>query len=336
MAVEQGEALSVSSAQRGPWLRSARALLGLSISALFLALVLSSANLDAVVAAWRRIDPTLIVLAAAISFAEVAVRAARWAILLLPMARVPLATSLAYVGIGHLANTILPARLGDVARAFLAGGRIGTGRITVLGTIATERIADATLLMMVAIGGLFVGYTEFAPAVAALALVGTAVFAFGGLAALILGRRAVVATRVGAFLSTRGSNFIEGARSLRRPRSAAGVALLTLTSFVLAMLIMHSTAAAVGISLPLVHAAVIIAAVTLSTAIPAGPASVGTYEFVGVTVMGSMGYPLEEALLSVALVHVVATLVPATIGLAGMWLLGIHSVSPPAHEPSDR
>jgi glycosyltransferase involved in cell wall biosynthesis len=37
-----------------------------------------------------------------------------------------------------------------------------------------------------------------------------------------------------------------------------------------------------------------------------------------------MGFPAEPSLLTVGIVHVVATLVPAAMGLAAVWLLGVH------------
>jgi len=60
-------------------------------------------------------------------------------------------------------------------------------------------------------------------------------------------------------------------------------------------------------------------ALALSTAIPAGPGSVGTYEFIGVTVLVSLGFPAEPAFAAVLLVHLLAALPPAVAGLGAFW-----------------
>ena len=59
----------------------------------------------------------------------------------------------------------------------------------------------------------------------------------------------------------------------------------------------------------------------LSTAVPAAPGSLGTYEFVGTTILIGLGVPSEPALAIVVLVHVMATLPPAVVGLVMSWTL---------------
>jgi hypothetical protein len=44
--------------------------------------------------------------------------------------------------------------------------------------------------------------------------------------------------------------------------------------------------------------------------------------------MTSMGLPPEKSLLAVGLVHAVATLVPASMGLLAMWAMGLRRIFP--------
>lgn len=322
---------------RAAWPRLLRPVMGIAVSAAFVAVTISRVDLHLMVRAWESVVPYLIAVAAVISLAEVAVRALRWVTLLRPMADTSFLTALAYLSIGHLANAILPARLGDVARAFLAGGRLRVSRVSVLGTIAVERVADAALLGLAATIGVFIGYTGLAPALGVLALVGVAVISVAALITMVLGLDTLAASRLGALVRPHAGRFAMGAASLRSPWLLVWVLTLTVTSFALAILILQTVATAVGLPLALWQSAVVVAAVTLSTAIPAGPASVGTYEFVGVTVMASMGFQAEPSLLAVVLVHVVATLVPAGIGMVAMWSMGLRRFILEAHghqEPS--
>lgn len=308
--------------------RVVRPLIGIAVSALFVGVTLARVDFRRLGTAWEGIAVELIILAALISFAEVTVRAIRWGALLAPFADAKLTTTLAFLSVGHLANAILPARLGDVARAFLAGGRLGVSRVTVFGTIAVERVADAGLLLLAAAAAVAIGYTSLAPALGILALAGVACVLVVLVAARVLGGDAVVDTRVGLLIRDHAKRFVAGATALRRLETLRWVVILTITSYGLAVLIMQVLGSAAGLSLSPWQSAVVIAAVTLSTAIPAGPASLGTYEFVGMTVLVSMGFAPERSLLAIVLVHAVATIVPAALGLVAMWRLQLRSLTP--------
>ncbi len=306
------------------WLRAS---IGLGISAAFLAVTVSRVDPTMVARAWANTAVTLIVLAIALSFLEVAVRAARWQILLRPLANPGYLPTLGFLSIGHLANALLPARLGDLARALMAGSRMRTSRASVLGTIAVERVADVGLLGAAATAGVVVGYRSMANTVLVLGAMGIGTAALVGAVFLIVRGKGVAASRVGALLLVHGGRFARGASSLRNPKPVLAIIGLTVCSFAIAVLILQVVGAAVGLTIPTAQAAVLIAAVTLSTAIPAGPASIGTYEFVGMTLMTSMGFRAEPSLLTIALVHAVATVTPAIMGLIAMSIMGIGPIS---------
>ena len=300
-----------------------RAAIGIPLSVVLLVVTISRINVDLLANAWSSVALWMVVVAAVISVAEVSVRAVRWQILLAPFTRTSFGSSLGYLTIGHLANTVLPARLGDITRALLAGSQLRVSRMSVLGTIAVERVADAGLLGIAISTGAFIGFTGMEQTLGALLFAGGALALASAVGVLALRHRIVRGSRLGAILHDHGGHFLAGARSLTRPSDLARVVLLTLCSFGLAVVIFEAVAAGVGLPVPLWQAAVLIAAVTLSTAIPAGPASIGPYEFVGMTLMTSMGYAPETSLLCVALVHV-AALVPATLmGLGFMWVMGL-------------
>lgn len=317
-----------------PWIR---AVIGMAISAAFIAATIASVELELLAEAWAAVGLGLLAVAAATSVAEVNIRAVRWRLLLRTLAPVSYGVTLGYLAIGHLANAILPARLGDVARALFAGVRLRVSRASVLGTIAVERVSDAGLLGLAVAIGVLIGYRQLAPTVAILLAAGMVAGAVAIAIFLVLRRQSVAATRVGGFLSHHGARFWAGAMGLRGWREVVAWATLTVTSFALTVVIFSTVAAAVGIPMPAWQAALVMASVTLSTAIPAGPASIGTYEFVGMTVMVSMGFPAEQSLLCVALVHAIVVVPPSLIGLVAMWWLGVRPRTPHAahaHAPA--
>jgi uncharacterized membrane protein YbhN (UPF0104 family) len=115
-----------------------------------------------------------------------------------------------------------------------------------------------------------------------------------------------------------------GAAALRSPVKLAAFVGLTLGAFSIAIAAFSSIAAAVGLHLSLIEAAIVMAALALSTAIPAAPASLGTYEFVGLTVLVQLGAPPDAALAAVLIIHVFVTIPSAIIGLVATWLLHVR------------
>jgi glycosyltransferase 2 family protein len=306
---------------RRPWLR---AIIGIAISAAFVAGTLARVELSLVAEGWAGVSLWLVALVTLVSFGEVLIRALRWRILLGALAPASFRTAFGYLTLGHLANAILPARLGDLGRALLAGPRLRTSRASVLGTIAVERVADAALLSLAVSLAVVFGYRQLATMAISLGIAALVSLAVVVTALIMLRREAILRTRLGGLARRLAHRFVAGAAALRSPVRALQVVLLSGASFALAVTIFFVVAAAVGLQLPLWQAALVMATVTLSTAIPAGPASVGTYEFVGMSVMIAMGFPAEQALLCVVLVHAVVTLPPAISGLVAMWWLGIR------------
>ena len=315
--------LTIARSLRSPAVRFGT---GLGISAAFAYAALSRVDFQELGIAFARTAWPVVVGAVGVSALEVAVRALRWQRLLGPLANPGYRLAYALLSIGHLANALLPARLGDVSRALMAGSRLRVSRTSVLGTIAVERVADTAVLALAGSAGAVVGFHAFDNflMIMAFAAVAAVISVVGAVILLRVNR--IATTRLGALLRLYGGRFAAGASAMRRPRELVWVALLSLASFALAMILLLVCAAAVGITLPVWQAGIVIAFLTLSTAIPAGPASVGTYEFVGVAILGSMGYRPEAALVAVALLHAVAVLTPATIGLGCLWALGLDPI----------
>ena len=90
----------------------ARALLGLAISAVSIALVVRQVDLAAAWEILRGANPVFLAATTGCIVLDVALRALRWHGLLAPVARLPRPTVAASLLVGYLANNILPARLG--------------------------------------------------------------------------------------------------------------------------------------------------------------------------------------------------------------------------------
>lgn len=261
---------------------------------------------------------------------EVGLRAVRWRFILQgagSLARpVAYPRAVAYLCVGYFANTLLPARLGDLGRAHLTGRDLGISRSTTLGTIVVERIADAGLILLAVLA--FSILTPAARIYAAPALILAAIGVGAGAIALLVitavrrrdPQRQGPVGRIATFIS----KIAAGSNAVRSARGATTVAALTAVAFGLAVVQFWMIAGAVGLALTPMEAGIVMGTLALSTAIPAAPGSLGTYELAGLTILVALGAPPAPALAAVVLIHVVATVPPALAGLVAFGRLRLQ------------
>ena len=317
----------LSAAAKASW-RSpvVRLIAGLAISVVFLAITVSRVDLGETARALSNAAPGGILLAIALVLVELTIRAERWRILLHPSAAVPLRSAFAYLTIGYFANAVLPARLGDPARAYLAGRSFGISSLATLGTIVVERVSDAlTILLVVLLAGIAVapgsqlsGSAAMLTAFAVVGAVGAVVVGFVVLRSGILDRG--LGRRLWAVIARVG----EGAAVLRRPRGVALILGLTILPFGVAVCTFGAVSGALGLPLDPVQWALVLGVLALSTAIPAAPGSLGTYEFAGVTALSILGIGSSQALAATVLIHVIAAVPPALLGLVATLILHVR------------
>lgn len=307
--------------QSGARGRAVRLLIGVGISVLFVVATVSRVDLAEVGAALQQVNFVGVAIAIPFVGLELVLRGIRWKRLLAPIAEIPVRSSVAYLAIGYFANSMLPARLGDVARAFLAGRSFGVSRLGVLGTVVVERLADGVFILgVVAVLGLTVAGGGSLATTAVWLVLLAAVGSVALLAAIAFVRRpggGDIRLRVRSLLD----RVLRGAEALHSPANVGYVAVLTVAAFATAVGMFALIADAAGVELTLLQCALAMGGLALSTSIPAAPGSIGTYEFVGLTILTSIGVDPEVALAIVVLVHLVATLPVALAGLVAAWRL---------------
>lgn len=301
--------------------RVLRYLVGVAISIFFLYLTVSRVDLEEVARALSAVAPAGLVLAVLLVMLEVSIRALRWQRLLLPILPVPYDGAFRQLCVGYFANSVLPARLGDVARAFLAGDAFGLSKMVTFGSIVIERLGDGLTILLIVIV-LILALPEAAPLAALaipVAVFGLAAVALAAILLVVTHRTRVATTGVGRVVRVVTARLEPALAGLRTPIRFARFAALTLLAFAIGVTTFLVLATALGLTVAPLQAALVMGGLALSTAIPAAPGSIGTYEFVGVAIMTSLGFPAEESLAAVLLTHLVATLPPAVTGLAVLW-----------------
>ena len=307
-----------------------RLLVSIAISLVFLYLALSSVDLAAVGRAIAAASPVWLLLALVIVLVDLCLRALRWQLLLHGVrgagTRPSYRLTMGYLTIGFAANFVLPARLGDVARAMLAGTAFRTPRLAIFGTIMIERLGDGLTMLALAIGSsLLVAriaeLNQLALFVVAAGAAGIVALALGW---FVLNRTAVATTRVGMLVQSIIGRVAAGAGTLTTVRGALLVVGMTWLLAGTACLVAWAVSNALGMSLSPPQVVLFLSGIALSLAIPAAPGAIGTYEFVGKTIIVTLGFSAEQGLATILLMRLLTTVPPAIAGLISLVVLQIR------------
>ena len=305
--------------------------IGVLISVVFLGATLTQVDLAKVAATITDASPAWLLVALGIVVGDLGLRALRWQYLLhgIPDAQTkptyPL--TVGYLMIGFTLNAILPARLGDIARAILAGTAFRIPRLAVFGTILIERLSDGfTMLVLALVSSVIVA--SGIPQLRELA-----VFAIGagilGLIALgiflvVITRPRVRATRIGGIVFGLVGRLAAGGGALTTVRGAATVILLTAACTTTAILVAWAVSNAVGLDLAPIEVVLFLSGIALSLAIPAAPGALGTYEAVGTAIVVALGYSAEQGLATILLMRFITVFPPALAGLVSLFVLQVR------------
>lgn len=233
-------------------------------------------------------------------YAALWVRTIRWQYLLRPVTRVSALRLYPVVIIGLMANNLIPARAGELARAYVLGQREKISKTTALGTIAVDRLFDGvTLVPMVLVVATFAGGDTSFPVgfgknlnFAGLGLVMAALF---GVAIAVLfylalsdsGRRLLhqmvhrfAPAKLKPKVEDLLASFFEGLQALRSPINLAAAWLMSLISWTLEALMYYLVARGFGIHEGFYIFLLLTAAANLAIAIVATQGGVGAFELV--------------------------------------------------------
>ena len=263
-------------------------------------------------------------------------RAWRWQLIFPASWRPTLANCLTVLGIGNMANFLLPGRAGDLARCVLVGNSNSLGDSTrTLATLAVEKLLDGLALVGVVLFSM--GTLHLTKLVLELLRLAIAIFG-GALALLVVLRyqtRALIdfVRRIFRWMHLSPfearfdgllTSFAEGLGAV----SSAG-RMLTLLAITAAIWITEGAtvwgmAHALGLSLSLTSAVIASAILGLSLMIPAAPGGLGTYELFGTEAFKLAGIAASGALALTVVIH--AWVFVANI-LVGICLLAIKGIS---------
>jgi len=116
--------------------------LGLAVSAIFIYLFLRKIDPEEVLRSLKSVRYSYLLAAILMQFFVLFVRTERWRYLLKPVKKVMLYPLFQVNVMGFMANFLLPARIGELVRAYLVGDREQISKSTSLATVVLERVLD--------------------------------------------------------------------------------------------------------------------------------------------------------------------------------------------------
>jgi uncharacterized protein (TIRG00374 family) len=259
-------------------------------------------------------DPFLFGAATFCATAIFALRAIRWQVILQPVAgRLPFGPLWRATAIGMMVNNLVPARAGEIARAYALTKEAPVPFATSLASLAVDRLFDAIVLLLLAATALLdpglsstetllAGRPVSAFATGAVTLVLVLLFALYALVffpAQLLRLFELFARRVSPAIEERGrtvlKTFVNGLSVLRSPARFAAVFGWTLAHWMLNAIGFWLSFKAVGIRAPFSAALFLQAFIALGTAVPALPGFFGVFEYMSVQGLAVYGVSQQQA-----------------------------------------
>lgn len=261
-------------------------------------------------------------------------RGVRCRLLVQDEAAIATSTATHVVVLGYAVNNLLPARLGELARAGMLAQRTGLPFVQTLTVTFLERLLDGLVLL----GLLVVASAALPPLdwVRTTLELGTLVFgvASGGALLALLAPTAllVAASRIAQRVAPRlhgpvvglVSSATRGLSALRRGGAAAKVLALSVVVWVLEAGLFLALLPAFGLPARPATALLALGITNLGILVPSSPGFVGAFHYFCMRSLSALGVPEPVALSYAVLVHL-GFYVPVT--LWGLFVLGSHGAS---------
>ncbi|MGA2193267.1 MAG: lysylphosphatidylglycerol synthase transmembrane domain-containing protein [Nitrospirota bacterium] len=126
--------------------------IGIAVSVGLLAYIISRIDFARLWETVKSVDPYYLAAAVVLNLAFFIIRAKRWQYLLAPVKpKIPLMSLFSATIIGFMANNVLPARLGEIVRAYVIGRREDIPKSSAFATIVVERLFDTLSVLFLLI-----------------------------------------------------------------------------------------------------------------------------------------------------------------------------------------
>jgi uncharacterized protein (TIRG00374 family) len=311
-------------------------LLGILVSAGCVLFVISQVDFHLLAVALRSTQYPLLFPVVLVLWGTLLLRAWRWRYLLEPVKSIPILSLFSVTSIGFMANMLLPARAGEVVRAYLIGEKEQVSKVASLATVIVERLLDLLSILLILFFILvFVTFPSETSLIAAGLKIGGY---FSTLLCLLVGGsfwflrsrtdQTIRLMRVClAFLPERWlaslvemlKAFALGLQGLNKGRHVLSVLGLSLSLWTAMALSNFLILCAFDLHLPLYAAFFFLVVQLLGVMIPASPGFIGTYHAAIIAGFTVFDVPPELALSVAIMMHATFFFPFILVGLIFLW-----------------
>ncbi|MCK5687430.1 flippase-like domain-containing protein [bacterium] len=253
------------------------------------------------------------------------VRAVRWQYIIKPLDKVPVYPLYKSVMIGYFGNNILPLRLGELLRAYVASRYIGISTVKILPTIVADRILDLFsffIVFMIMSFGMelpeWAGQTWFLLFIVIILLI----------ISLFIYKQ--ISSRITDFLTKREGRIMSFFRDLHLSLSALfkmddyfKIFVSSLILWLIYGLHYYVGFQAFGFNLSIGEAALVLAVSTFAVSIPSAPGALGTYHSGLIAILTFLTIEKSMALAFAVMMHLSGFIPITLLGALYFWKSGV-------------
>lgn len=314
-------------------LKSKRFWIGLVITVVTLILAFQGIQLDKLGESFGKFAWSWLPILLVIFLVSYVGRAFRWQALFDPY-KPRWSQVFATLSIGYFLSNITPARLGDVARAYLLGTIEKIPVARALSTVVVERSMDGltVVLLLLALLPLIPNVPpEWVNSGLVLGVIGIGLLV--ALAVISLKRERGVAflrklVSPIKFLDREGlwhfvGNLIDGFAVIRSPRPLLKAGFWSLEVWLVASLLAWLTMFSLGINLPFTAGVLIQVATALAVTVAPSPGQLGVFHLIAVSVLKLYGIDPNQALAYAFVLHGISYMMLMLLGIGSAWREGL-------------
>ena len=293
--------------------------IGIAVSALLLYLAARNVRLGEILPLLRQANFFYLALAGLCAVFAVWLRAWRWRFLIPNSERMRTANLFSATMIGFMGNNLLPLRIGDLARAYIAAKKENVAASAMLATVVLERLLDVfAILIMLSVIFFHLPLPRW---IANGFLIMLALGAVAWIALLSMHRLSAV---IDGWISRltperhqdRIQDFIEsffaGLTAMHNKKNLSIAALLSIPIWTVYALGTYAALQACAIDVPFAASWVVLAFVGIGVSLPSAPGFVGTFQFFAVAALALFSVDPQTAF-GYSLLHHLAQYIPVTL-----------------------
>ncbi len=300
---------------------------GFLLSIAILILLFHFIDLNEAINAFKNVRPLELIIVFFLNFVVILFKSMRWQVLLTP--RPGLIVLFLTNLVGFMANTILPARAGELIRALVLGKKEKISKTTVLGSAALDRIFEGIgMLILLVIMPLIMDTPDWMKKgtlgfVILFSIIFTLIILMMKINPDTLIKYIPLSDKTNEIIKGVFEKLQKGFEAINNLKASTTATLLSLLGWITQIFMIHFVILSFGINLTPLAALMTLLAVNIAIMIPAAPGSLGTFELSVVLALGFFNIDKSQAL-SIALTYHFIQLIPVTIaGIISIPLLGL-------------